>query len=60
MKHLFTIIEFIGFILPALPSNLYIRLGILLTYFIAHTLKLQKQYLKCKTEWLQLEKLLME
>lgn len=60
MKHLFTIIEFIGFILPALPSNLYIRLGILFTYFIAHTLKLQKQYLKFKTESLQLEKSLME
>lgn len=30
---LFTIFEFTGFILPALPHSLYVRLSILLFYF---------------------------
>jgi hypothetical protein len=48
IKILFIIIEFIAFILPALPYKLSTRLTILFIYFIAHQLKLQKKYILYK------------
>jgi hypothetical protein len=49
--YLFTIIELIAFILPALPSNLYHRLFILFSYFIAHICKLQYYYSQLKNKY---------
>ena len=47
-KIAFSIIEFIAFILPALPPHIEIRLTILFIYFISHCFKLQKLYLRFK------------
>ena len=47
-KAFFYIIEFIGFILPALPESIYVRFSILLVYYIAHTFKLPHIYAKEK------------
>ena len=47
-KIFFIIIEFVAFILPALPNSLYTRLFILFLYFIAHCYKLQVGYKKFK------------
>jgi hypothetical protein len=50
----FHVIEFIGFILPAIPDSLFVRIGILSIYFIAHYYKAQVVYRnykkKCLTE----------
>lgn len=54
-KTLFTAIEFISFLLPALPNSLNVRLSILLIYFIAHYYKLQIEYLKIKTKYINME-----
>ena len=51
-KTLFTTIEFASFIIPALPSSLTIRLCI---YFTAHYYKLQFEYLKIKTKYINME-----
>ena len=50
-KIIFSIIEFIAFILPALPNSLSVRLFILLIYFIAHCFKLQYSYLQIKNKY---------
>jgi hypothetical protein len=47
-KTAFDTLEAFAFILPALPDNLWIRLLILLIYFIAHYIKLQYEYVKIK------------
>jgi len=47
-KLFFSIIEFIAFILPALPNSLNTRLFILFSYFIAHCYKLQVGYKQFK------------
>jgi hypothetical protein len=44
----FKTIELFGFILPAIPSSIYIRLGILGLYFFMHSIGLQYQYKKWK------------
>ena len=49
----FNIIEFIAFILPAIPDSISIRLAILLIYFIGHYYKLQYTYLTYKKKMLQ-------
>ena len=49
---LFNLIEFIAFILPALPDSFNVRLFILLLYFIAHCFKLQKIYSQYKLNYL--------
>jgi hypothetical protein len=49
---LFNLIEFIAFILPALPDSLTIRLCILLLYFIGHCFKLQTLYSKIKLNYI--------
>ena len=51
-KIIFSIIEFIAFILPALPNSLFVRLFILLLYFIAHCFKLQYVYSQIKTKYI--------
>ena len=48
---LFNLIEFIAFILPALPDSFNVRLFILLLYFIAHCFKLQTLYSKIKLNY---------
>jgi hypothetical protein len=48
-KIYFSIIELTGFILPAFPDALSIRLSILFIYFIAHCFKLQLIYSKMKS-----------
>jgi hypothetical protein len=53
-KILFNIIEFIAFILPALPSSLLVRLLILLIYFIGHCFKLQYAYSQIKVKYITL------
>ncbi len=51
-KYFFNTIEFIAFILPALPNSLDIRLLILLIYFIAHCFKLQYMYAEIKSKYI--------
>jgi hypothetical protein len=50
----FHTIEFLAFILPAIPDSLSVRIGILSIYFIAHYYKAQVAYSnykkKCLTE----------
>lgn len=52
-KTIFTAIEFVSFILPALPNSLNVRLFILFVYFTAHYYQLQKEYLKIKTKYIK-------
>jgi len=54
-KTIFTSIEFVSFILPALPNSLTVRLCILLIYFTAHYYKLQFEYLKIKNKYITME-----
>lgn len=54
-KTLFTTIEFVSFILPALPSSLNVRICILFIYFTAHYYKLQMEYLKIKNKYIKME-----
>lgn len=51
-KFFFNAIELFAFILPALPSQLAVRLLILTIYFIGHYYKLQYQYAKLKTKFI--------
>ena len=48
----FNTIEFIAFVLPALPESLNIRLLILFIYFIAHCFKLQYMYAEMKLKYI--------
>jgi hypothetical protein len=48
VKNIFSIIELVAFILPAIPKSLYTRLFILLLYFVAHCYKLQVGYKQFK------------
>jgi hypothetical protein len=48
----FYIIEFVAFILPALPSSIYIRFSILFVYYMAHSFKLQYIYAKEKKRYI--------
>jgi hypothetical protein len=45
------LLELIGFLLPALPPQLWMRLLILAVYFIAHMYGLQYRYKHMKTEY---------
>lgn len=47
-KFAFDSIEFIGFILPAIPDSIYVRFAILFVYFIGHYYKFQYIYAKYK------------
>lgn len=53
IKVSFNIIEFTFFILPALPNNLYVRLSILLFYFILHYFRVQKIYSEIKNKYIR-------
>ena len=44
-KLFFQFMEAFAFILPALPSSIWIRLAILLIYLIAHYFKIQNKYI---------------
>lgn len=44
----FKLIELFAFILPAIPSALYVRLSILTIYFVAHTMGANKAYKEWK------------
>jgi hypothetical protein len=50
-KYLFDAIEIFAFILPALPPQLYVRLGILVIYFILHYFKAQLYYGEIKRKY---------
>ena len=54
ISYFFNIIEFIAFFLPAIPESIFIRLLILLIYFIAHCFKLQYIYSKYKNNILSI------
>jgi len=43
--------EAFAFILPALPSSIWIRLAILLTYLIMHYYKIQYKYVQFKNKY---------
>lgn len=45
-------LEAFAFILPALPESIYLRLFILVIYFIMHFYGVQKQYAIIKHEFL--------
>ena len=51
MKYFFNAIEFVAFILPALPDKITTRLTILTIYFVAHIFKLQYHYAKLKNKY---------
>jgi hypothetical protein len=53
LEIIFNLIEFIAFLLPAIPDSIIIRLAILLIYFIGHHYKLQYIYSKYKKQYLQ-------
>lgn len=44
--------ELFLFILPAIPESIYIRLAILVSYFISHIYKVQVYYLQFKRQTL--------
>lgn len=50
VKPAFLIIEAFAFILPAIPGDMWVRLVILLIYFVAHYNKLQYEYVKIKKD----------
>lgn len=52
IKYLFSTIELIAFVLPALPDKITTRITILTIYFIAHILKLQYSYAKFKNKYI--------
>jgi len=52
IKYLFSTIELIAFVLPALPDKITIRLTILTIYFGAHIFKLQYYYTKLKNKYI--------
>jgi hypothetical protein len=56
MNYVFNTIEFVAFILPALPNDLWVRLTIVLTYFILHYFKAQHLYAHFKYEFINNEK----
>ena len=45
---LFVLFELFLFLLPVLPSDLNVRLGIAWIYFVGHVLGVQRMYLKFK------------
>ena len=49
---LFCTFECFLFILPAIPESIYIRLAILVSYFIGHIYKVQVYYLQFKRQTL--------
>ena len=49
----FQFLEIFAFILPALPSSIWIRLSILTIYLILHMLKVQTIYSKYKASIIQ-------
>jgi len=51
-KLFFKFIEAFAFLLPALPSSIWIRLEILLIYMIAHFCKLQYKYVQFKNKYI--------
>ena len=51
VKILFYIFELCAFLLPALPSNIYVRLAILTSYLILHYLKVHTIYSKFKQKY---------
>jgi len=56
MKLFFNTIEFIAFILPALPNDLWVRLSIVTIYFILHYFKAQHLYADFKYECINNDK----
>ena len=48
----FKTLEFIEFILPALPSQLWVRVWILVIYFILHCCKVQYMYSQMKQKYI--------
>jgi len=51
-KIAFNSVELFAFILPAIPNELPVRLGILSIYFIAHYYKLQYTYAQFKYKYI--------
>ena len=51
-KIAFNSVELFEFILPAIPNELPVRLGILSIYFIAHYYKLQYTYAQFKYKYI--------
>jgi hypothetical protein len=51
-KYLINVLEFIGFILPALSEQIEIRLAILCIYYAAHYYKVQVAYSHIKQKYI--------
>jgi hypothetical protein len=56
-KYLIDVLEFIGFILPALPERMELRLAILCIYYAAHYYKVQVVYSHIKQKYISDNKL---
>ena len=56
LKPFFTVLEFVAFIMPALPEKLTTRLSVLGIYFVMHSLKLQYTYANFKKTCLKNER----
>ena len=54
-KYGFHVVEFLAFVLPAVPSQLSVRAGILTFYFILHLFRLHIVYSHYKKKWLNKE-----
>jgi len=48
----FKLIEFCAFLLPVLPESLWVRLSIILVYFLGHMFHANVQYGKFKQDWI--------
>ena len=56
LKIAFDTIEFVSFLLPVLPSQLKVRLGVISVYFIIYYSNMQYSYARFKKECLKPEK----
>jgi hypothetical protein len=54
-KYGFHTVEFLAFVLPAVPNQLPVRIGILTFYFLLHLCRLHIVYSHYKKKWLNKE-----
>ena len=48
LEYMFLLFELILFAIPILHPNIFVRIGIIVFYFVAHQLKVQYHYVKLK------------
>lgn len=53
LAYAFLLFELFLFALPIIPPNFYVRISIIIFYFISHQLKVQYYYVKFKKKTLE-------